>query len=94
MKKEKIIITTGGIPALKIQGGIVSYVHELANNLCVNGYEVMVYVIRESFEDNITINEKYSCKLFKMPHKRADERYLVKELLKDNPKPIDTTSKE
>ena len=29
-----------------------------------NGYDVAVYVIRESFEDNITINEKYSCKLF------------------------------
>ena len=82
MKKEKIIITTGGIPALNIQGGIVSYVHELANNLCDNGYDVSVYVIRESFEDNITINEKYSCKLFKMPLKRADEKYLVKELLK------------
>lgn len=83
MKKEKIIITTGGIPALNIQGGIVSYVHELANNLCDNGYDVSVYVIRESFEDNITINEKYSCKLFKMPLKRADEKYLVKELLKE-----------
>lgn len=82
MKKEKIILTTGGIPALNIQGGIVSYVHELANNLCDNGYDVMVYVIRESFEDDITFNEKYSCKLFKMPSKRADERYLVKELLK------------
>ena len=83
MKKGKIIITTGGIPALKIQGGIISYVHELANNLCDNGYDVMVYVIRESFEDNIIINEKYSYKLFKMPHKRANEKYLVKELLKE-----------
>ena len=82
MKKEKIILTTGGIPALNIQGGIVSYVHELANNLCDNGYDVMVYLIRESFEDDITINEKYSYKLFKMPQKRADEKYLVKELLK------------
>lgn len=80
---QKIIISTGGIPALNIQGGIVSYVHELANNLCDNGYDVMVHVIRESFEDDITFNEKYSCKLFKMPSKRADERHLVKELLKE-----------
>lgn len=83
MKKGKIIIASGGIPALNIQGGIVSYVHELANNLCDNGYDVVVYVIKESFRDDITINEKYSCKLFKMPQKRADERYLVKKLLKE-----------
>lgn len=83
MKKGKIIIASGGIPALKVQGGIVSYVHELANNLCNNGYDVMVYVFRENFEENIIINEKYACKLFRMPSKRADEKYLVKELLKE-----------
>lgn len=83
MKKEKIIITTGGIPALNIQGGIVSYVHELANNLCDKGYNVMVYVFRENFEENIIINEKYECKLFRMPSKRANERYLVEDVLKE-----------
>lgn len=83
MIKNKVLISTGGIPALKIHGGIVSYVHELANNLCDRGYDVMVYVFRENFEENIIINEKYACKLFRMPSKRANERYLVEDVLKE-----------
>lgn len=79
----KIIITTGGIPALKIHGGVASYVHELANNLCDRGYDVIVYVFRENLEENIIINEKYACKLYRIPSKRADEKYLVLDILKE-----------
>lgn len=74
---KKILLTCSGIPALNVQGGIASYVHELANNLNKKNYDVSVFVFRDSNIEAYPTIEQYKYVFFKMPINKSREKELV-----------------
>lgn len=81
---KKIILTCSGIPALGIHGGIISYVHELANTLALANYDVHVFVFREYYDKTKTYNkELYKYKIFELPQKRCEERDFVLQIIQE-----------
>lgn len=77
---RKVLFACSGIPAIGIQGGIASYVHELANSLSKRGYNVNIFVFRDSDIEQNKIIEQYEYTLFKMPINKSREKELVLEV--------------
>lgn len=81
---KRILLTCSGIPALGTYGGIISYVHELADTLAKSNYDVHVFVFREQgSEAKGNGKESYKYRLFELPRKRSEEKELTFRIIKE-----------
>ena len=72
-------MTTTGLSSVGQGGGISSYVHDLAINFVNKGYNVTIYLVRQSKPVYPTVNI-YDYSFFRIPDKRCDEPVLVSEI--------------
>jgi len=77
--RKKILLLTSGLSSVGNDGGVASYVHDLAINLIERQYDVTVFLFQENHPP-LACTQPYGYSFFRVPEKRAAEDALVVEL--------------
>lgn len=77
--RKKILLTTSGLSSVGNDGGIASYVHDLAINLVERQYEVTVFLFQLA-DPGVACVQPYRYMLFNIPEKKSDEDVVVQNL--------------